>query len=100
MIDLSSFTPEIQRACEKLPVKRLSVFGSALTDKFGAVSDIDVLVTFDARQDTDLFSRYFELKERLQMIFGREVDLVIDKPFRNPVFQQSVEKTRTTIYER
>lgn len=100
MIDLASITPEIQRACEKLPVKQLSVFGSALTDKFGATSDIDVLVTFDLRPDTDLFSRYFELKERLQSIFGREVDLVIDKPFRNSVFQQSVEKTRTTIYER
>jgi hypothetical protein len=28
------------------------------------------------------------------------VDLVIDKPFKNQVFRESVEKTRTTIYER
>ena len=100
MIDLTRLTPEIERVCKGLPVKRLAVFGSALTENFGPTSDVDVLVVFDANRRVDLFDKYFELKERLEMIFGREVDLTIDKPFRNPVFRESVERTRTIIYER
>lgn len=99
MIDLTRLTPEIERACKGLPVERLAVFGSALTDQFGPTSDVDVLVVFDRNQKTDLFDKYFELKARLERIFGREVDLTVDKPFRNPIFRQMVEKTKTTIYE-
>jgi hypothetical protein len=36
----------------------------------------------------------------LKSVFNREVDLVVDKPFRNPVFRETVEKTRMRIYER
>jgi uncharacterized protein len=100
MIDLSKIKPEIERICRSLPVKRLGIFGSAVTNNFSLDSDVDVLVVFDLSQDVDLFDKYFDLKERLGMVFGREVDLIVDKPFRNPVFRDSVEKTRVTIYER
>ena len=63
-------------------------------------SDVDVLVVFDSNENIDLFDIYFELKEQLEKVFGRQVDLVVDKPFRNSVFRESVEKTRTVIYER
>lgn len=76
------------------------LFGSALTQDFGLESDVDVLVAFDSDENIDLFDKYFELKEQLETIFEREVDLVIDKPFRNPVFRESVEKTKIIIYER
>ena len=100
MLDLIKLKPEIERVCRLLPVKRLGFFGSALTRSFAPDSDIDVLVVFDSDEDIDLFDKYFELKERLESIFEREVDLVVDKPFKNPVFRESVEKTRTIIYER
>ena len=100
MIDLKKVKPEIERVCRGLPVKRLGFFGSALTRSFAPDSDIDVLVVFDSDESIDLFDKYFELKERLESIFEREVDLVVDKPFKNPVFRESVEKTRTIIYER
>jgi len=100
MIDLQKIKPEIERVCRILPVKRLGLFGSALTQSFAPNSDVDVLVVFDSDESIDLFDKYFELKERLESIFEHEVDLVVDKPFKNPVFRESVEKTRTTIYER
>lgn len=100
MLDIGAFKPEIARICQTLPVKRLGLFGSALTNDFGTESDIDVLVVFDTDAKADLFDKYFELKERLQAIFARNVDLTVDRPFRNPVFRDSVEKTRTIIYER
>ncbi|MEZ4526921.1 MAG: nucleotidyltransferase domain-containing protein [Desulfobacterales bacterium] len=100
MIDFAKYRKDIENICRKLPVKRLGVFGSALTPDFSQNSDIDVLAVFDSDRDTDLFSGYFDLKEQLEKIFRREVDLVVDKAFRNPVFRESVEKTRTVIYER
>jgi predicted nucleotidyltransferase len=100
IFDLVKIRPEIESICRKLPVKRLGLFGSVLTDKFSPESDVDVLVAFEADEKIDYFSKYFELKEQLGRLFNREIDLVIEKPFRNPVFRAAVEKSRTVVYER
>ena len=100
MIDIKKIKPEIERLCRTLPVKRLGLFGSALTRNFSKGSDVDVLVIFDSGENIDLFDKYFELKEKLEKIFKRNVDLVVDKKFRNPVLRKSIDKTRTIIYER
>ncbi|RKY12242.1 MAG: DNA polymerase subunit beta, partial [Planctomycetota bacterium] len=43
MIDIEKVKPEIERICRRLPVKRLGLFGSALSRNFSRSSDIDVL---------------------------------------------------------
>jgi predicted nucleotidyltransferase len=100
VIDIEKLKPDIENVCRKLPVRKLGLFGSAITQSFSQTSDVDVLVVFDSDEDIDFFSKYFELKEQLERIFNREIDLVVDKPFKNPIFRESVEKTRTVIYER
>ncbi len=100
MLNLKKVKPKINDICSLLPVKRLGIYGSALTDKFSPESDIDVLVLFDSDENIDYFDSYFTLKEQLEEVFEREVDLIIDKHFKNPVFRRSVEKSRMTIYER
>ncbi len=100
MINIEEIKPEVERICRSLPVKRLGLFGSALSETFGGDSDVDVLVIFDSGGDIDYFDRYFELKERLESLFKRDVDLVVDREFRNPVFREAVDKTRVVIYER
>jgi predicted nucleotidyltransferase len=100
MIDIEKIKPRIERVCQRLPVKRLGLFGSALSRNFSQDSDVDVLVTFDSDENIDLFDKYFELKEQLEKIFKRRVDLVVDKKFRNPVLRESIDRTRTVIYER
>ena len=100
MIDIEKIKPEIERICRSLPVKRLGLFGSALSQKFSQSSDVDVLVIFDSGENIDYFDRYFELKELLEEIFKRDVDLVVDKKFKNPVLRQAIDATRTVIYER
>jgi uncharacterized protein len=100
MINLNTLKPKIDNICKSLPVKRLGIYGSALTDKFSSDSDVDILVLFDSDKKIDYFDNYFDLKEQLEKIFEREVDLIIDKPFKNPIFRNSVEKSRLTIYER
>jgi predicted nucleotidyltransferase len=100
MFDIERFKPEIERVCQRLPVKRLGLFGSALSHDFSQGSDVDVLVIFDSGEEIDLFDKYFELKEQLERIFQREVDLVVDRKFKNPVLRESIDRTRTVIYER
>jgi predicted nucleotidyltransferase len=86
MLDLLKLKPEVERVCRLLPVKRLGFFGFALTRSFAPDSDVDVLVVFDADESIDLFDKYFELKERLESIFEREADLVVDKLFEKSGF--------------
>jgi predicted nucleotidyltransferase len=100
MIDIEKIKPEIERICRGLPVKRLGLFDSALSRNYSQDSDVDVLVIFDSDENIDLFDTYFELKGQLEQIFKREVDLVVDKKFRNPVLRKSIDRTRTVIYER
>jgi uncharacterized protein len=100
MLNLNTLKPKINNICKTLPIKRLGIYGSALTDKFTSDSDVDVLVLFDTDRKIDYFDNYFKLKEQLEIIFKHEVDLIIDKPFKNPIFNKSVEKSRLTIYER
>lgn len=100
MNNIEKYQHEIAKICEEFPIKRLGLFGSVLNANYNSESDIDILVLFDKKADIDLFDNYFKLKEKLEEIFLRRVDLVIDKDFRNPYFQKSVEKTRKIIYER
>jgi hypothetical protein len=32
-------------------------------------------------------------------VFKRQVDLVVDKKFKNPVLRESIDRTRIVIYE-
>lgn len=97
MIDLDEHGPSVTALCQRLRVKRLDLFGSATTGGFGPESDVDVLVEFD-RQIGNLFERYFELKESLEAMVGRPVDVVVADAIRNPYFRASVQQTRRTLY--
>ena len=89
---------EIPRLCQRYGVRRLELFGSATTEKFDpARSDLDFLLEFDSNP-ANLFNRYFGLKESLEALCGREVDLVTVGAMRNPYFIESVNKTRQLVY--
>ena len=87
----------IQKACMGSGVKRLDLFGSFAKGTAAEGSDVDVLVTFD-RAGGRMFGRYFELKEKLEEIFGRPVDLVVEDSIRNPYFRQSIEESRLNVF--
>jgi uncharacterized protein len=90
---------EIEDLCRELSVRRLDVFGSAVGDRFDPQSsDVDVLVEFDVGPKFDYFGRYFDLKEGLERILGRPVDLVTASSIRNPYFKQRVMETREALY--
>ena len=89
---------EIAALCRRYGVRRLELFGSATTNAFDPHrSDLDFLVEFDANP-SDLFYRYFGLKESLEALFKRDVDLVMVGAMQNPYFIESVNKTRQLVY--
>jgi uncharacterized protein len=60
--------------CRKYGVRRLVVFGSAVTERYDdSRSDVDFLVEF-ADDVTSRFDAYFGLKEALEELLGRPVD--------------------------
>ncbi|RCW38819.1 hypothetical protein DFQ14_11923 [Halopolyspora algeriensis] len=90
---------EIEELCSTLSVRRLDLFGSAVGDSFDAASsDVDVLVEFDAGPGFDYFGTYFDLKEGLERILDRQVDVVSASGLRNPYFRQRVLETREELY--
>lgn len=88
----------IARACEAHGVKRLRVFGSVLGNTFDSeTSDVDFLVDFLPGRG-GLFHDYFELKEELERIMGRGVDLVDAGAVRNPYFARSAFGSAEDVY--
>jgi uncharacterized protein len=82
---LRSHSVEIR---ERFGVKRLAVFGSTVRDAARADSDIDVLVEFEG---DPTFDGYWSVKEFLEALLDREVDLVTDDAVR-PQLRPYIEK--------
>jgi len=90
----------IKDLCTRYRVRRLEVFGSALTDRgFHAErSDIDFLVEFLPLKQGEYADSYFGLLEALEELFDRHVDLVMTGAIKNPYFLESVNRNRTVLY--
>ncbi len=89
----------LKALCLQYNVKSLHAFGSVCTERFNKNSDIDLLVSFKPMDYGDYADTYFELTEQLEKILNRPIDLVTDKSLGNPYFIESLNKTKTPIYE-
>jgi len=65
---------KIAAFCKKHHIRKLSVFGSALTEDFGPDSDIDLLVEFNPDHIPGFF-RLAGMEIELSEILGRKADL-------------------------
>jgi predicted nucleotidyltransferase len=95
---ISDNIDKIKALCVIHNVKTLFVFGSACTERFNEKSDIDLLISFKPMDYGDYADTYFELADKLEGLFNKHVDLVTDKSLSNPYFIESVNKTKTLIY--
>ena len=77
--------------CRKHHIRKLALFGSVLRDDFGAGSDVDVLVEFDAGHVPGL--DFFAMESELSRILGRPVDLntpsFLSRYFRDRVLAEA-----------
>ncbi|MBV9240472.1 MAG: nucleotidyltransferase domain-containing protein [Acidobacteria bacterium] len=96
MLDIDEYQSRIAEVCRELRVRRLDIVGSAARPDFSAKSDVDVLVNFEG--DSGLFDRYFGLKEKLEAILGRSVDVIEERALSNPYVIRTIERDRKMVY--
>jgi len=89
----------IRRILKQHNVKRAYVFGSVCTDKFTENSDVDIIITFNKRYFDNYVDNYLSLESELSRLLHRNVDLVAEETIQNPYFIQSINQTKTVIYE-
>lgn len=89
----------IAELCRQAHARRLDLFGSAVRDDFDAASsDLDFLVVFEDLPPVRYAEAFFGLKQGLEALFARPVDLVVERAIRNPYFKQRVSAERQPIY--
>jgi len=87
---LEGHIPELRR----MGVRTIGLFGSAARGEFTPTSDLDFLVELDRKT----FDAYMDVKEFLENVFGRTVDLVLAdnlKPgLRDTILRETVYASR------
>lgn len=84
--------------CNIHQVEKMYLFGSALNESFNNESDVDLLVKFKKIDLVNYFNNYMNFKEKLETLFGRDVDLVEEQTLRNPILIKSIDKSKELIY--
>jgi predicted nucleotidyltransferase len=85
--------------CKEHHVEYIALFGSAATNMMHPNSDIDLLVRFSNYLDVlDYADNYFSLKEKLENLLGKKVDLVSQKSLKNPVLIENIDQSKVVLY--
>ena len=91
--------PEIAALCRRHGVRRLDLFGSAVRGRFDPTrSDLDFLVDFEETPTGSYSRAYWDLREGLEVLFDRPIDLLTDPGIRNPYLRRQIEFEKQTIY--
>ena len=86
--------------CRKWGVSRLELFGSAGRGRLRSDSDVDLLVSLREGREVSLFD-WVTMKEELEEILGREVDLVSRRAVersRNPYRREAILSATEALY--
>jgi predicted nucleotidyltransferase len=79
-------------------VRELALFGSILRDDFNGSSDLDVAVSLGTPKGESLARQYFDLKQELETLFARSVDLVELEAMPDTRLKRIIERTKVPIY--
>lgn len=82
--------------CREHHILKLALFGSVLGNRFGADSDVDVVVEFEEGHVPGF--AFFDLQDKLSVLFGRQVDLHTPKSLSR-YFRDQVIAEATVLYE-
>ncbi len=88
----------IKKLCEKYEVRTFAAFGSIVRDDFDDSSDIDFVVDFKEKDPFKYTDLYFKLKESLEKVLQRHIDLVEERAIKNQYFKKELDDTKVLIY--
>jgi predicted nucleotidyltransferase len=91
---------ELETLCKKNKVKSLFVFGSVTREDFNESSDIDLVVDFDESDPFKYTDLYFNLKNKLENLYKRQVDLIEERAIKNRFFKKELDNTKIKLYGR
>ena len=87
--------PEIENACWRLRVRRSELFGSAAgAEGMKQARDFDFLVGLGDAAPIEYADAYFSLRELLESLFDRPVDLGTEASISNCYFREGIDRTR------
>lgn len=91
--------PQVAALCREVGVRKLEAFGSVVREDFNeATSDLDFLVDLQ-EESAILYGRaFFKLKEGLENMFGRSVDLLTPKSLANPYLRKRILEEKRAVY--
>ena len=89
---------QIKKLCEQYKVRTFSAFGSVTRDDFSDESDIDFVVDFDENDPFEYTNLYFQLKDKLEKLLKREIDLIEYRAIKNNYFRKELDETKVLIY--
>lgn len=88
----------IKALCRRYGVRKMELFGSVVRDDFDAgTSDVDVLVVFEPAMNNS-FGNFLDLKEALEALLRRPVDLLEPHTIRNRRLRHYIEQSSVSVY--
>ena len=97
--DIRDKREAIDTLCLQFRVRRLELFGSATGTTFDpATSDVDFLVEFFEFPGGGIADAYFGLRQELENLLQRKVDLVTVAAVTNPYLRQSIDRSKEVLY--
>lgn len=88
----------IKKLCEQYNVRSFSAFGSVTREDFNNNSDIDFVVDFNENDPFKYTDLYFQLKEKLEKLLKRQIDLIEERAIKNQFFRKELNETKVLIY--
>jgi len=96
---ISDNLDQIAAICREYRIRKLDLFGSASSGAFDPeTSDVDLIADL-GEYEPGVARRFFRFADALEVLFGREVDVLTEPMIRNPYFRQAVEEQRVNLYE-
>tara|TARA_R110000868_G_scaffold167718_2_gene402143 strand:- start:163 stop:384 length:222 start_codon:yes stop_codon:yes gene_type:complete len=65
---------------------------------FSDESDIDFVVDFDENDPFEYTNLYFQLKDELEKLLKRQIDLIEYRAIKNKYFRKELDETNVLIY--